>query len=256
VKFSELPTPSIIAHRGSSAYAPENTMAAFTLALRQGADGIELDAKLSADGQVVVIHDQTVDRTTKSNGLVSNFTSAELQKMDAGSHFDIAFRREPIPRLEDVLAAIGNRSLINIELTNYNSITDELPVKVAKLLQQFKLELQVLLSSFNPIALMKVHHHLPKTPIGLLALPGIKGKWARSWLGKLLSYQSLNPAIEDVTSELVKMEHRIGKKVFAYTANREKEIHRLFDLLVDGIFTDDPVLAREVLNNTKSYKTT
>ncbi|MFC2025642.1 glycerophosphodiester phosphodiesterase [Chloroflexota bacterium] len=246
--FAELPTPFIFAHRGSSMYAPENTMAAFTLALRQGADGIELDAKLSADGQVVVIHDQTVDRTTKRSGSVSSFTCEQLQKMDAGSHFDMGFQRESIPRLDSVLEHFGTRCFINIELTNYNSIYDKLPLKVIQILQQLKLESQVLLSSFNPIALLKVHHHLPDTPIGLLAPPGKKGFWARSWLGRFMAYQSLNLAIEDVSSKLVQKEHKKGKKVFAYTANRKEDINRLINLNVDGIFSDDPVLARKMLN--------
>src|SRR5512147_1683568 len=97
--LSHIPNPAIIAHRGASAYAPENTLAAFDLAARQGAHAIELDAKLSADQQVVVIHDQSVDRTTTHLGKVSKLSLAEIKKMDTGSHFDIAFRGEPIPTL-------------------------------------------------------------------------------------------------------------------------------------------------------------
>jgi glycerophosphoryl diester phosphodiesterase len=90
--LTELPRPTIFAHRGASAYAPENTLAAFELALRQGADAIELDAKLTRDGHIVVIHDQTVDRTTEGRGRVKDMTLAELRKLDAGSHFDVAFQ--------------------------------------------------------------------------------------------------------------------------------------------------------------------
>ena len=90
-----LPRPAIIAHRGASAYAPENTLAAFELALRQEADGVELDAKLTADGHVIVFHDQTVERTTEGQGRVLDLTLAQLRKLDAGSHFDIAFQGEP-----------------------------------------------------------------------------------------------------------------------------------------------------------------
>ncbi len=122
--LSNLPKPAIIAHRGASAGAPENTLAAFRLALQQGADAIELDTKLSADGHPVVIHDQTVDRTTMSTGKVRDHTVADLNKMDVGSHFDSAYRGEPIPTLEDVFKAIGQHAIINVELTNYATPRD------------------------------------------------------------------------------------------------------------------------------------
>src|SRR5512139_2686581 len=97
--FAHLPRPTIFAHRGASAYAPENTLAAFQMAIQQGADALELDVKLTADGQVVVIHDQTTDRTTGVKGRVSDLTLHELRNLDAGSFFDIAFQGEMIPTL-------------------------------------------------------------------------------------------------------------------------------------------------------------
>src|SRR4030043_292433 len=92
IHYVDLKRPTIFAHRGSSAYAPENTLAAFKLAVEQHADGIELDAKLSADGQIVVIHDPTVDRTTDGTGLVNSLTLPQIKQLDAGSKFDPAFR--------------------------------------------------------------------------------------------------------------------------------------------------------------------
>ena len=90
--FAHLPQTAIFAHRGASAHAPENTLASFELAIRQGADAIELDAKLTADGQVVVLHDRTVDRTTNGSGEVNHLNLAQLRMLDAGSHFDIAYK--------------------------------------------------------------------------------------------------------------------------------------------------------------------
>ena len=249
--LSELPSPMIFAHRGASAYAPENTLAAFELALRQGADGIELDAKLSADGQVMVIHDQIVDRTTPHTGRVRDFTAAELRQMDAGSHFDIAFSGEPIPTLDEVLKAVGQLTITNIELTNYSSPTDDLPEKAAALVRHHKLSRRVLFSSFNPVALVRIHSLIPEAPLGLQALPGWRGALPRSWLGCLLHYQSLNPAFNDVTPGLVKSVHKRGCKVFTYTVNREEDMRRIFMAGADGIFTDDPVLAQQVLKTTK-----
>src|SRR5512138_2694544 len=97
--------PAIIAHRGASAHAPENTLSAFRLALEQGADGIELDAKLSADGHVIVIHDQTIKRTTGQPGIVRQMTLRQLKSMDAGSFFDSAYAGEQIPTLAEVFEA-------------------------------------------------------------------------------------------------------------------------------------------------------
>jgi glycerophosphoryl diester phosphodiesterase len=245
--FETLPHPAIIAHRGASAYAPENTLAAFKLALQQGADGVELDAKLSADGHVMVIHDQTVDRTTPFHGKVSDFRLAELRKMDAGSHFDIAFKGEPIPTLEEVFKAVGQLTYINVELTNYASPFDPLPEKVAELVRHFKLGHRVIFSSFSPIALHRIHRLIPEAPIGLLAFPGFKGRMARGWPGRIIRYHSLHPEVKDTSSALVNRLHRRSCWVYVYTVNREDEMWRLFDMGVDGIFTDDPLLAQKTL---------
>jgi len=247
-----IPNPVIFAHRGASSYAPENTLAAFDLALRQGAEAIELDAKLTADGQVVVIHDQTVDRTTQGSGRVKEMSLAQLKELDAGSHFDMKFKGEPIPTLDEVFAAFGQQLFINVELTNYASLFDALPDKAAGLVKQHKLSQRVIFSSFNPIALLRIHRLLPETPIGLLALPGNSGAWARSWPGRIVPYQALHPALEDVTPGLVEKCHRLGKQVFVWTVNQVEDMRRLVAMRVDGIFTDDPISAREVFYSTQN----
>ncbi len=245
--FDVLPKPAIIAHRGASAYAPENTLASFKLALQQSADAVELDAKLTADGQVVVIHDPTVDRTTLGAGNVHDLRLSELRKLDAGSHFDIAFQGEGIPTLEEVFKAVGQLTYINVELTNYKSINDDLPERVADLVRKYRLQQRVFFSSFNPLALIRAHRQIPEAPVGLLALPGASGALARSWLGRLIGYQSLHPEKGDVTATLVNNAHRRGKKVFVYTVNEKEDMQRLFALGVDGIFTDDPLRAQEII---------
>jgi len=127
-------SPLIFAHRGASAHAPENTLAAFELAIQQNADVIELDTKLSADGHVVVIHDQSVDRTTNGSGRVSELTLVSLRELDAGWHFSDTFRGEQIPTLEEVLEIYAGRTFLNIELTNYRTPFDALPMKIAQLM--------------------------------------------------------------------------------------------------------------------------
>jgi glycerophosphoryl diester phosphodiesterase len=249
--YEQLPHPTIFAHRGASAHAPENTLAAFELALRQGTDAVELDAKLSADGQVVVIHDQTVDRTTNGHGSVKDLTLTELRRLDAGSHFDIAFQGEPIPTLEEVFKAVGQLTFLNIELTNYASPTDSLPQKIASLVQRYHLTKRILFSSFHPIPLLRIHRLVPDAPIGLLCLPGKSGAWARSWLGRLLNYQALHPEAHDVTASLVEKTHRRGCRLYTFTVNQPETMRTLFSYGVDGVFTDDPVLARQVFEGVR-----
>jgi len=245
--FNQLPHPTIFAHRGSSAHAPENTLAAFELAVRHGADAIELDAKLTADGEVVVIHDQTVDRTTQGTGNVRKMTLAQLRELDAGSHFDIAFRGEPIPTLEAVFEVVGKSILINIELTNYAAPTDRLPEKVSQLVKRHGLEKRVMFSSFNPIALIRAHKYLPGVPVGLLAFPGRNGWMARSRMAGLVPHQALHPEVKDVTPALIKRVQGSGRRIHAYTVNDPETMRYLYEWGIDGIFTDDPVIARQIL---------
>lgn len=245
--FSYLPKPSIFAHRGSKAHAPENTLAAFELAITHKADAIELDVKLCADGQVVVIHDSTVDRTTDGTGQVRKLSLAALKELDAGSYFDIAFRGEAIPTLGEVLGAVGKRIPINIELTNYAAPTDALPTKVAELVMLHGLERQVMFSSFNPLALVRARKFLPKVPIGLLGLDGIAGAWTRTPLANLVPHEALHPWVGDVDQALVNWAHQRNRRLHVYTVNDPQQMRNLYTWGADGIFTDDPLLARETL---------
>ena len=250
--LKQLPNPTIIAHRGASAHAPENTLAAFELAVRQHADAIELDTKLSSDGHVVVIHDQTVDRTTLGSGKVKVLPLAALRQLDAGSHFDIAFKGEPIPTLGEVFEAVGQKILINIELGILTPLVNPLPDKIAEIVQRHKLSRQVLFSSFNPISLLRIHRLVPEAPIALLSKPGQVGAWARGFLGRLLiPYDILEPSVGDTTATLVEFAHRAKRRIFVYTVNRAEEMQRLFTWGVDGIFTDDPLLARRILSTSE-----
>lgn len=246
--LANLKRPILFAHRGSSAYAPENTLAAFELALQQGADALELDVKLTLDGHVVIIHDQTLDRTTNKHGKVRECRLEEIRELDAGSHFDIAFKGERIPTLAELFEKIGDRTLYNIELTNYASLTDSLPEKVAALVERYSLADRILFSSFNPLALIGVRRKLPDHCTALLARPGKRGRWARSWLGYLLRYQALHIHRDDTTPEIVAATHKRDKRLHVFTVNDGSEMASLFKMGVNGIMTDDPPLARQILS--------
>lgn len=239
--------PTIFAHRGASLNAPENTLAAFELAVKQGADAIELDAKLTADGEVVVIHDQTVDRTTQGTGRVNQLTLQELKTLDAGSHFDITFRGEPIPTLSEVFEAADRSLLINIELTNYHSPFDALPQTAVELVTRHAIASRIMFSSFNPIALLRVSYLLPEVPVGLLAFRGALGALPRSRFSSFIPHYALHPEKRDVTPELIERLHRSGKRVNVYTVNDSETMRSLISMGIDGIITDDPALAQKIL---------
>jgi len=243
--------PIIFAHRGASAHAPENTLAAFELALAQHADAIELDVKLSADGQVVVIHDATVDRTTGSHGRVKDLSLAELQSLDAGSYFSEQFRGERIPTLEEVFEIFGKRTYINVELTNYNTPRDQLVEKVCILVKQFSLQKRVLFSSFLAANLSKARTYLPGVQRGLLAFGGLLGAWARSFGFAFGRYHALHSNVKDVTPEQVQRVHRLNRRIHVWTVNSADDMRRLFRWNVDAIFTDDPQLAVQVRDESK-----
>jgi glycerophosphoryl diester phosphodiesterase len=249
--LTSLPQPIIFAHRGASAYAPENTLAAFELALVQNADAIELDVKLSADGQVVVIHDPQVDRTTGSRGRIKDLSLRELRALDAGSFFSESFRGEKIPTLEEVLESVGKRTFINVELTNYNSPRDQLVETVCMLIKKFGLQNRVMFSSFLASNLSKARAYLPEVPSGLLALNGLLGAWARSFGFDFGSYQALHPHVTDVTSQQVQRVHRLNRRIHVWTVNAAEDMRRLFHWGVDGVFTDDPQLAVQVREESR-----
>jgi len=248
--LESLPRPVIFAHRGACAHAPENTLAAFELALTQQADAIELDVKLSSDGYVVVHHDPTLDRTTDGKGRLKEKTLAELRKLDAGSFFSEKFTGEKIPTLEEVFEVVGKRTFINIELTNYKTPRDQLVETVCMLVKKHKMQKRVIFSSFLASNLSKARSYLPEVPRGFLALNGFLGSWARSFGFVFGKYQALHPFVKDTTQQEVLRVHRLNRRIHVWTVNDERDMRRLFGWGVDGIFTDDPQLAVRVRAET------
>ncbi|MGD2027419.1 MAG: glycerophosphodiester phosphodiesterase family protein [Anaerolineales bacterium] len=234
----DLSTPLIIAHRGASAHAPENTLAAFRLAQEQGAEGVELDVHLSADGQVVVIHDNDISRTTNGRGLVHNLTLSEIRRLDAG-------QGETVPTLDEVLDLIKDRILINIELKGFSSTARALPEEVLTLVQGSGLGDKIIYSSFDPRMLLRIRRRTPEAKTGLLLLPGALGTLFRVILTTMARPTSLHPHYSAVNPAFIRRAHRKRRAVVCYTVNEPEDIRRLDALGVDGIITDDPALARQ-----------
>ena len=241
------PRPTVIAHRGASACAPENTLAAFELAVAQGADAIELDVKLTQDGHVVVLHDQTVDRTTNGSGELRRMPLAAIRELDAGVRFPEKYAGERIPLLSEVLEAVGKKLFVNIELTNYATPLDALVPKVVDLVKQFGSQDRILFSSFFPHNLARARKLLPEVPCGLLAWGGRMGWSARSFGFRRDVYQALHPYLADVDPGLVYRVQAARRRIHVWTVNAEADLKRMIGYGVDGIFTDDPALACRLL---------
>lgn len=254
--FLSLPKPVIFAHRGASLHAPENTLAAFLLAVEQGALAIELDVQLTADQEVVVFHDATLSRITDGQGKVSDFNLGELQRLDAGINFEPAFQNERIPTLADVFETLPDTIFINIELKNLIAPLDALPVKTAELIKKYQVQQRVLISSFNPIALQRFRRQIPEVPLGQLLYSQVTIKFHE--LLPLLSsgYQSIHLPNRALTYKIVKTFHDRDLRVFVYTLNHPQDIIDAIEAGVDGFFTDDPRFANRLLykdhQNTQS----
>ena len=233
-----------MAHRGASAHAPENTLAAFELAYQQGAPSIELDACLTADRQVIVIHDNSLDRTTNGRGPVKNQPLAALRELDAGAWFGPQFKGEKIPTLEQVFETVGKKLFINVELKNYSTPADGLVDEVVKLVLKHNLADRILFSSFLPPNLTRSAKLLPQTPRGQLIEGGRTGWWQRL-AANFMALQAENPYFEDVTAGMVKRAHARKRRILTWTVDDPAEMRRLRAIGVDAVITDDPLLAKE-----------
>ena len=248
--IEQFPRPILLAHRGDLAHAPENTLPAFEQAIQKGADGVELDAKLTADGHVVVIHDSTVDRTTDGKGRVSSLTLEAIRKLDAGKWFNEKFIGTKIPLLEEVFETIGREKLINIELKNYSTPFNDLVLRVCELIKRHNNQGQIILSSFYSSSLKTAAQALPEVSRALLAMPGPSGLWARSFGFMFGDFQALHPHISNTTREQVQRAHRLNRRVHVWTVNSPEEVNRLKDWGMDGIITDDPQMAVRALGRS------
>ena len=238
------------AHRGASAAAPANTLAAFRLAAEMGADGVELDVQLARDGEVVVIHDFAVDSTTNGRGAVREMTLAQLKELDAGSWFDPAFAGERIPTLQEVFDAIGHRLLVNVEIKSLPLRGRGLEAEVVRLIEDNNLVHRVIVSSFNPLSLRKVKGFNPNVTTALLYGPRQSLLLRHAWLGSVTPHEFRHPHYSMVNERFLGWARQKGYRVNTWTVDEVDEMRRLIALGVDGIITDCPDLLAEVLSES------
>ncbi|HAD04749.1 MAG: hypothetical protein A2091_08765 [Desulfuromonadales bacterium GWD2_61_12] len=233
------------AHRGASAVAPENTLAAFRAAEGAGAGGIELDVHLSRDGIPVVIHDETLERTSNGHGQVARWSAAELVLLDAGGWFAPAFSGERIPTLEQVLAWAGERLRVNIEIK-----TAAAGAAVLRLLRDFPRS-RVLVSSFDHRLLTQLHQQDPELSLGFL---GETRFWRRGVRRAVAAgAESYHPRADLVSRPLLRACRSAGLAVYPWTIDAAAEVDRFLLLGVSGLFVNDPQC---VAKHLKSKQTT
>lgn len=241
----------IIAHRGASAYYPENTMAAFEGALAMGAEMIELDVMLSKDGIPVVFHDASLQKHSNGKGLVINYTLQELKKLDAGSWFDSRFSDQQIPTLEEVLAFASGNIALNIEIKTEavsDQLRDGVEEKCLELVKKYDMEEYVLFSSFDYRAV----RHLKALDSGISVALLYNNRSNRKLPHELLKEykaDAFNCSYRQLKRKWINdlRDHNIPN--FIYTVDKKSQMQKLIAAGVSGIFTNKPDVLREVIWN-------
>ena len=219
-----------IAHRGAKAYEPENTLQAFQKALDLNSDGIELDVHLSADGHIIVIHDETIDRTTNGKGLVNSFSLAELKSFLIDGKYQI-------PTLNEVFDLVDKRCLINIELKGLAT-----PNKVVALIEEYIAAKNwnynhFIVSSFDWNMLQETSNLNPKIPIGVLTEEDLSKALA---FAEKIKAKAINPDFQLLNAENVIEIQEKGFLVLPWTVNSKEDIQKVKSYNVNGIISDNP----------------
>ncbi|HKY63810.1 MAG TPA: glycerophosphodiester phosphodiesterase family protein [bacterium] len=240
--------PLIIAHRGASAWAPENTMAAFDLAIKHGADGLEFDVWKCGSGEVVVTHNRQTKLLSGKEGDIHRMSLKELRKLDFGLHKAPQFRGERIPTLSEVLDRAKDLKLINIEIKGMDVRSRGIELDVAELILKFKLLRRAVISSFNPTILLRLQALNPALRLGLLLFERSPLPMRHGWSANFLKPYSIHPSFGLLQEKKVQRAHAKKQKVIVWTINDFQQLEACIGLGVDGIITDDPGWALNALH--------
>jgi glycerophosphoryl diester phosphodiesterase len=243
--------PILIAHRGGSLEAPENTLAAFRHAIELGMRYVELDVQMSSDGEMVVIHDETLDRTTNGNGPVSSLTLQELRKLDAGSHFGPQYAGEPIPTLREVLELCTSAGVgVVVELKS-PSLYPGMVQKVIALVGEMRKRggVNILCISFEHSAIREARALDEIIPLGYLY-----EYFEQEFVQPDDAIQAYCPYFGTALArpDQVAKAHELGKLVFVYTVNEEEDIRQITAAGIDGLVSDRPSLLKSLFGRETS----
>lgn len=234
----------IIAHRGSSSSAPENSKASLLQALKDGAAGVEIDLQLTADNEVVVIHDEKIDRTSSGLGFVKDMSLKELKEYDIGSFFDPKFKAERIITLKEALELLKNSEIINLEIKKMINFNHNIEKEVVKVIESLDLNNKIIVSSFNHDSLEIIKNINSDIITAPLFYARVYNPWEYA---KRLGSKYLHLYYKAVDHKLIENCHKNNIKVNVFTVDREEDIKKMIKLNVDGIITNYPLKALEFL---------
>jgi glycerophosphoryl diester phosphodiesterase len=243
-------SPWIIAHRGASGHAPENTMASFQRAVELGSTFIETDLQVTRDGHFVAIHDHTVDRTTNGSGEVHSFTLDALRQLDAGLWFDREFMGERLPTLEEIIDFSGKNDVVFYLELKYRAVTG-MDHALAAALGRAKSTARTMVISFDASALARLRRIDPAIMMGFL-VEDIGPDSIQAALD--LGVRQLCPEFSALDGKFVEQAHRADLPVVAWTVNGAEEMRAMIAAGVDGIMTDFPDRLRAVIEDLQIRK--
>mgnify|MGYP001304533806 CR=1 FL=1 len=232
-------TPIVVAHRGASAAAPENTIAAIEEASKLGVPLVEFDVRSSSDGELFVIHDRTLARTTDGTGRVSRTSADTLRLLDAGSWFSDQFAGERIPSLAQALDALGPETVAAIEIKTRASV---MPLVLAAMRTAGKVD-EAVVFSFHPRQIQAARRVAPMVPTLLLIDPvrtGVPYSFAAIQTAVAIGASAVGLNHESVTHAVVDHAHSLGLPVFVYTVDAQADVERMVALGVDGVISNRP----------------
>ncbi|MGG1552242.1 glycerophosphodiester phosphodiesterase [Paenibacillus ferrarius] len=236
--------PLIIGHRGAAGEAPENTLASFALAVEQGAEGIELDIHISKDGEIVVCHDPTLDRTTNGSGLICEHDWQDIRQLDAGAWFADNYRGERVPLLREVFEMLPKGFFVNVEVKYaYEGRLEQ--ALLAYLRESGRME-DVVISSFDHQCIRRLKLAEPDVKVGLLYAANLFDHAAYARQADIDVF-SLHPNYQTIAASDVKGAATAGLAIYPYTVNEEEDFARMTEAGVSGIITDYPGRLRAFL---------
>lgn len=236
----------VFAHRGDRGYFPENTLPAFESAVKLGADGIELDVHLSKDDQLIVMHDEKIDRTTDGKGLIQNYTLEELKEFDAGGWYEPRFKNTKVPTLKEVIQLLSDydyKGMLNIEVKTDHIEYFAIEPIIAELLQTTKMSFQYMYSSFNFKTLERLEKFdamAKKAYIFSTSEKKVKTALATP------SLEAIHPKIDWVLANLTSINQTFPLKIRPWTINDPKQMKLAFEHKLEGIITDYPKEALKI----------
>jgi glycerophosphoryl diester phosphodiesterase len=241
---------TIIAHRGASAYYPENTIASFQGAISMGADMVELDVQLTKDGEVVVFHDEKITRCTNGRGRIADHTLIELKALDAGSWFDKKYQGAKIPTLAEVLNLCRDKIAVNIEIKTEavtKAVFGGIEEKSLKIAEQNGVREHIVFSSFDPRAIKHLRQIDSKAAVAVLFEKGHYASKLPSDIIESLGADAFNCSQNELSSKWLSNLKLNNIPLNIYTVNDENNMRRLIKMGISGIFTNNPDILKRVV---------